>query len=189
MRVFTVKDFIAYNNPCFSCGSKINFRIGTMDMERGAEPSYLRALVAPNYTEIDLLITYNDSLKLYIFHKTNKILTNNVSALTDYLTRRKLFLSSTCDKCFSMVESHYLEFNQDKSVIKAVGLTMELLQVTDGESLFQLHSSFVDNKSNLTVSKVGTVTPIKLEMPLLPLYKIKTKKHFLEKMKTYLIFS
>ena len=75
MKKFTVKDFIAYNNPCFSCGSPINFRVGFLDLETKADVSYLRPVVTPNHTEIDLIIKYstNEALKLCIFHKTNKI--------------------------------------------------------------------------------------------------------------------
>ena len=117
MKRFTVKDFIAYNNPCFSCDNAINFRIGFLDLENPqASVSYLRPVVLSTHTEIDLKIKYanSEALKLYIFHKTNKILTNSNQGLTEYLSRHKLFLSSTCDRCYTQIESQFLEFNIDK---------------------------------------------------------------------------
>lgn len=194
MRKFTVKDFIAYNNPCFSCSNQINFRIGFLDLETKADISYLRPVVAPTYTEVDLIIKYanTEALKLFIFHKSNKILTNSSQGLTKYLASRKLFLSSTCDKCYTQIESQYLDFNIDKSYVSAVGLSSERLMVNDGNNLYQLSSYFMAEKTSLMVDKLDKVRPLspfQLELPLLPKYRFKDKAHFIQKMKTYMTFS
>ena len=194
MRKFTVKDFIAYNNPCFSCSSNINFRIGFLDLETKADISYLRPTVTPNYTEVDLIIKYasTEALKLYIFHKTNKILTNSSQGLTKYLSGRKLFLSSTCDKCYTQIESQYLDINIDKGYIAAVGISSERLMVNDGDNLYQINSFYMAEKSNLIIDKLDKVmplTPFQLDLPLIPKYRFKDKAHFIQKMKTYLTFS
>ena len=192
MRKFTVKDFIAYNNPCFSCDNQINFKIGFLDLETKADISYLRPTVTPQYTEIDLVITYSDALKLYIFHKTNKILTNSQQGLTRYLSSHKLFLHSTCDCCYTEIESQFLDFNLDKGFVGAVGISSERLMVSDKENLYQINSFFMADKSNLVVDKLDRtrpLTPLSLELPLLPKYRFKNKKHFIEKMRTYLLFS
>jgi hypothetical protein len=194
MRKFTVKDFIAYNNPCFSCNSQINFRIGFLDLETKADISYLRPAVTPTYTEVDLIIKYanTDALKLYIFHKTNKILTNSQQGLTKYLSSRKLFLSSTCDKCYTQIESQYLDFNLDKGFVSAVGISSERLMVSDGDNLYQINSFFMAEKSNLIVDKLDKVRPLspfQLDLPLIPKYRFKDKAHFIHKMKTYITFS
>ncbi len=194
MRKFTVKDFIAYNNPCFSCSNPINFRIGFLDLETKADISYLRPVVTPTYTEVDLIIKYanTDALKLYIFHKTNKILTNSQQGLTKYLSSRKLFLSSTCDRCYTQIESQYLDFNIDKAYVSAVGISTERLMVNDGDNLYQINSFFMAEKSNLIVDKLDKLkplTPFQLDLPLIPKYRFKDKAHFIQKMKTYITFS
>jgi hypothetical protein len=194
MRKFTVKDFIAYNNPCFSCGNPINFRVGFLDLETKADVSYLRPVVTPNYTEIDLIIKYSDAeaLKLYIVHKTNKILTNSNRGLTKYLSSRKLFLASACDKCYTQIESQFLDFNVDKSYVAAVGLSTERLMVNDGTNMYQINSSFIENKSKLLVDKLDRTKPLSpftLDLPLIPRYRFKNKEHFISKMKTYITFS
>jgi hypothetical protein len=192
MKKFTVKDFIAYNNPCFSCDSPINFRLGYFDLDTQATASYLRPVVTPNYTEIDLLITYNDSLRLNIFHKTNKILTNSNQALTKYLDSRKLFLSSTCSKCYTQIESQFLDINVDKGYIGAVGISTERLMVADDKNRYQVDSYFMDEKTSLAVTKMDSVkplSPLTLDLPLMPKYRFKNKEHFISKMKTYIIFS
>lgn len=205
MKKFTVKDFIAYNNPCFGCGKNINFKIGFYsNNEMGkAWASYLRPSVLANYTEIDLKITYSDAVKLYIFHKTNKILTNNQAGLTKYLTEHKLFLSSTC-QCQTTIETGPMDFHllTENQFVSAVPISFEMLLVRSQDNIYQLTSSFPDNKSTLNVWKAedtyikyGKLKPqlpsqaTTIEMPLIPKYKFKNKEHFLEKMKTYILFS
>lgn len=193
MRKFTVKDFITYNNPCFSCGNQISFRIGFLDLETKTDISYLRPVVGPEYTEVDLIIKYanQDALKLYIFHKTNKILTNSQQGLTKYLSSRKLFLVSSCDRCYTKIESQYLDFNLDKRFVSAVGISTERIMVTDGNSRYQIDSFFMPEKSHLVVSKMDSVnmSPFQLDLPLLPKYRFKDKAHFIQKIKTYITFS
>lgn len=191
-KLFTIKDFITYNNPCFSCKHLINFKIGFFDLETKADVSYLRPLVTTTHTEVDLLITYNDVLKLFIFHETNKITTNNREALTKYLRRHKLFLQSACDRCYTKVESRYLEFNLEKGLIRAVGLLTERLIVSDKKKLYQIDSLFIVERSTITVSQLDKILPLSptiLELPLLPKYHFQDKQHLIEKCKLYVLFS
>lgn len=206
MRKFTVKDFITYNNPCFGCGKKITFKIAWYNTDEmgPVASSYLRPIVLANYTEVDLKITYIDAVKLYIFHKDNKILSNNQSGLTKYLSNHKLSLSATCT-CYSEIESDILDFHltTEHQYVAAVEIRSERLVVTDKNSTYRLYSSFPDNKSTLMVyksntdepssslpnTKPSTSQPTTIEMPLIPKYKFRNKEHFIEKMKTYILFS
>ena len=192
MKRFTVKDFIAYNKPCFSCENQINFRIGFLNLETQADASYLRPTVNKDYTRIDLQITYSDSLKLYIFHRTNKIMTNNHPALVKYLARHKLFLRSICDRCYTQVESFFLEFDLEKDIVQATGLATERLIVSDSQNHYQIYTSFLEEKSKIVVDKLDKASPLSptvLNLPLVPKYKFKDRFHFIEKMKLYLLFS
>ena len=191
MRKFTVKDFITYNNPCFSCGNPVNFRFRFVGKVESELP---RPLVTPNYTEIDLTIKYSkmEALKLCIFHKTNKILTNSLTGLTKYLSENKLFLSSRCDRCNTQIESRFLEINVDKGYVAAVGLSTERLIVTTNDRIFQVVSSFMEEKSTIYVDRLDQAKPTQpftLELPLIPKYKFKNRENFLSKIKTYMIFS
>ena len=195
-RLFTVKDFITYNNPCFSCGKKIAFEISIYHngIDRGSF-SYRTPIVLANYTEIDLKITYIDAVKLYIFHKDNKILSNNQSGLSKYLSDHRLSLRATCS-CHSEIASEDLDFSltTERQYVAAVRISFERLSVTEGDNNYHLISSFPDNKSVLTVWKTDRVTgftnaPTTIEMPLIPKYKFRDREHFLEKMKLYTLFS
>lgn len=195
MKKFTVKDFITYNNPCFSCNSQINFKIGFINLDGNpSNISFLRPIVTGEFTEIDLEIKYNDSLKLVIAHKTNKIQTNNIIALTKYLSRHKLFLCSTCDRCHTKIESHYLTFHPRQGYVEAVGLSSEELFVFDNGNIYRIRTSFMEEKSSMSVCKKSGLdkrnpTTLHIELPLLPLYKLKNKETFLNKMKLYTLFS
>ena len=196
MKRFTVKDFIAYNNPCFSCGNAINFRIGVWDVVGASDPqntvSNIRPLVTPDCTEIDLRITYNDALKLFVHHKTNKISTNNMNALIRYIDEHRLYLSSTCDRCYTHISSEYLDFDFDKNVIKAIGIRFERLLVDDNENHYRINSFYDTGKSDVVIDKTnttGTLTPIILDLPLMPRHLFRNKEHFIKKMKLYMIFS
>lgn len=129
---------------------------------------------------------------MYIFHKNNKILTNSQQGLTSYLSTHKLFLQSTCDRCYTHIESQFLDFDLDKSVLAAVNISFERLMVSDKENSYQMNSYFLTNKSNLIVDRIDKarpLTPVNLELPLLPKYRIRNRQHFIDKMRTYLLFS
>lgn len=197
MKKFTVKDFITYNNPCFSCGEKISFKIGYVPNKLGRSPSsmipaYIRSTITPERTEIDLKVTYTDTLQLWIFHKSNKILSTDMRGLTDYLGGHKLFLNSWCDKCGTKIDSHFLEFNINKGFIIPVGLSQESLNIDDGKNLYHMVSSFIEETSTVFINRLDKaipVSPIKFVLPLLPLYKFKDKNKLLQKLKTYVTFS
>ena len=191
MKKFTVKDFIDYNGPCFSCSRPINFQIGFMDLESRRDMSYLRPVVTNERTEIDLKISYSNSLKLHIAHKTNRFQCNDMAAFANYLMNHKLFLNSTCDHCMTTIESQFLEFNP-KGFVEAVGLAREHLLIQEDSKIHIISSSFLDEKSILQVTSTDRVKPLSpfyMELPLLPLSKLKTRERMLEKINTYLIFS
>ena len=191
MKKFTVKDFIGYNNPCFSCGERISFKLGIVT--NGVDGSaQLRPTVKPEYTVVDLKVTYSKTLQLWIFHNTNKFIASNPIDFTEYLNENHLFLHSKCDKCMSSIESMFLEFNKDMGFVKPVSISREILLVNDDRNQFILNSSFAWNKSVLSadrLDKTAPISPIVLDLPLLPLYKFKTKERFLNKVKTYVVFS
>lgn len=191
MRKLTVKDFIDYSCPCFGCGKPNNFRIGVHSSK--SDTSYLRASVGPNFVEIDLLITYSNALKLYIFHKTNEILASDKRALITYLSDRQLSLGATCSNCHTRTVSHDLKFHLDKGFVEGTTLSDELTAITDGGKLYHLYSYYDKNLSNLVVipepnTKSGG-NQLNMELPLIPRERFKSRTRFIEKIKTYIVFS
>ncbi len=191
MKKFTVKDFIAYNNPCFSCGERISFKLGIVTNGLDGS-SQLRPTVKPEYTVVDLKVTYDKTLQLWLFHNSNKFIASNPADFVDFNNSNHVFLHSKCDKCFSKIESQFLEFNIDKGFVKPVGISNEQLLVSDDTNRYVLTTNFAWGKSIVSADRIDMATPISpvtLELPPLPLYKFKTKERFLNKIKTYLTFS
>lgn len=192
MKKFTVKDFIFYNSPCFSCGSKTRFDIGCLNSETSITSILTRPVINANYTEVDISITYTDALKLYIFHSNNKILTNNSQALIKYLSTHRLYLISKClnNKCGCIIQSQFLIFNLEKSYIEAVPISFEMLTVTDENNIYRIESWFEgEPHSNVSYTKKDTNKKTSLKLSLLPKFSFKNKQHFITKMKTIIIFS
>lgn len=193
MKKFTVKDFITYNGPCFSCQSKIIFQIGVFNTKAKqiGTSVFLNPVVTNDFINIDLKINYRDSLNLKVFTKTNKFTTSSMKALTKYLDEHGLFLRSKCDNCHTNVDSEALEFNLLKEFIAPVAIGDERLVVNHNKYLYELYSDFSGSRSVLIISPAvsSSIMPISMNLPLLPMYKLKNKERFIEKVKTYLIFS
>jgi hypothetical protein len=189
MKKFTVKDFISYNNPCFSCGSKIWFRLGLFNTTANTY-AMINPVIFPDSTDIDLKITYSRALKLKIFHKTNKFQTSDLQGLTDYLSVHKVFCQSYCDKCKTCIESHFLEINFKKGFINPISIAKERLHLTDTHNTYSVCSHFLEGTSVIAVfNNDHNHGGSHLNLPLLPLYKIGNRENLLSKIKTYLIFS
>jgi hypothetical protein len=197
MKQFTVKDFITYNAPCFSCGESIILEFGSVELINngkvsGQSPVFLKPIVSKDRTEISLKISYVGSLQLWIFHKSNKFLTTNFTGLSEYLNTHKLFLRSRCNKCNSLIDSQFIEFNLKSGFIKPVGISAEYLSIQDKSHLYCIHSKFLDDKTIIIADRIDKTTPVsgvRIEIPLLPLYKFKDKEKIISKIKTYILFS
>lgn len=191
MKKFTVKDFIAYNNPCFGCDEHISFKIGivTDDLDGSAE---MRPTVKPEYTVVDLKTTYNKILQLWIFHTSNKIMCSDGKDLAQFLTTNKIFLQSRCNKCLNGIQSQYLEFNLDKGFVKPTGVSREMFTIKDDTKMYQVTTNVAWGTTTVVVDRLDRTiptSPLVLNLPLLPLYKFKIKARLIEKIKTYITFS
>ncbi len=198
MRKFTVKDFITYNNPCFSCNNKINFYVGVRkigEIGYSIAPSAttsLRAVITKELTELDLRTNYANQLSLQIYHKSNKIKTNNLETFKDFISNYEMFLQSRCTGCYTSIESNILVVDLKKELVLPTTIRSENLQVVDNKNLYSVYSFFEDDKSQLIIDKLDrkyTAAPSKLSLPLMPLYLFKDKEHFVSKIKKYLLFS
>jgi len=192
MKQFTVKDFITYNSPCFSCDEKISFSIVSTTLQGPADIVHLRPTVNPDHISVDLKITYNQTLSLKIQNKTNAIFYNDNKGVADYIYSHRLFLTSSCNKCLTKIESQFLEFNLSNGYIKPVGIARESLIVSDATHRYHVYSTTISDKSVITMDRIDKpipISPVRIETPLLPLYRFKDRQHFINKMKTFLIFS
>lgn len=198
MKKLTVKDFIGYNNPCFSCGEAIELQVC---FETEGVDNFLHPVVHSRYLEIDLHIRYVSTLKLWIFHGTNKILSSDVKVLTEYLAERKIVMISRCRGCHTFVRSQPLIFDLRKGVVQAITIEQELLMLFEGGYQYRLMSVFKENTTSMSASKIEGVPTknlpmpvdmsdaIEMELPLLPIYTLKSRQALISKLRTYITFS
>lgn len=187
MKLFTVKDFIALNAPCFSCDGKITLRgrVGGSDT--------LKPTVEKSHTILDLQTFYHYNLQLRIDHKTNKVISNDIRGCAEYLLHKKLYLTSVCEKCYTSFDSHNLSININKGYVEPFGISFERLHVMDDHNMYDVQSSYIDEKSRIIVDRIDKTHPLSPiiidNIPLITLAKVKTKERLINKLKTYITFS
>jgi hypothetical protein len=194
MKKMMLKDFILYNSPCINCNSNISITFNVI--ESGFETcGRINCVVSPEYTEIDLKISYKESLNLKVFHKTNIFETNDLQKLFRYMSRHTVFLSSTCLKCSSNIESTRFSLNINTFRAEPICVAYENISIENKPYIYAVNTSFFKNESIVTIMKKypvkGSVPVVEnvLTLPAFSLSKIKNKEKFFNKIKTYILFS
>lgn len=183
MDKFTVKDFIAHNNPCFSCGSKITFKIG--DGAPRYQYNFYETYVSSELISVNLKKRYNGSLDLFVYPKNNKFETNEKDELIELLKINNLYLYSYCEKCKTTLYSEYLKFNFDKEYIEPVSINYEILIVYDGNSRYELSYNSVKFTGKLLVDNPSVC----IDVENYSLSYLKTRENFINKVKTLILLS
>lgn len=190
MKNFTLKDFISYNNPCFSCGNKINFNIISVPISDELTRIVLRPTVKLDSITVDLKINYHESLQLQIMMPSNIFFVSDKKFFTDYINNNKLYLNSSCSNCHTILETYSLDFNFDKGFLKPVKMCKENLIVIDGIHRYCIYTSHLNIKSTIVIYHLNlNISPVYIKSPILSLSKFRDRSHLIHKMKTYLTFS
>jgi hypothetical protein len=191
----TIKEFILYNNPCFICGNKITFYLKcNHNSNPFSVPQNLTSTLKNKELDVTLLLEYKSTLKLKFNILTHEYITNNEIKLNNYLLGKSLFLSSYCDLCNSCINSNYLDFqsNGTTGIIKPIIICSETFIIKTNNSTYILKSSFNDKRTVVSIytSEFNLLQKanIEIDIPLLPLYKFKTKEKLLEKLKILVTF-
>jgi len=188
MKNFTVKDFISINNPCFNCQGSIYFSIISSGRENQALRFIeIKPVVSLEGSLFDLQITYNEKLQLWVEHYSNKITISNPELFKKYISQRRLFLQSNCEKCHTTIQSDFLEFTD--TVIKPTRIQYEYLSISDSNCSYFITSNVPENYSHLIITPPTPNNVVNMRTPPLLLSSLRTKENFLKKIKTYLIFS
>ena len=196
---FFVKDFIHYCSPCFVCGYTMTFKFGFNGNGQDALfpdctwANTAMTIVTDKYTVVDLSIRYRANLKIYIYHRNNKLVTSDNVSFSDYLAKRKLFLICYCVGCDSSISSRNLDFQTFNGVVSPTTIRYENFLISHKNRRYQLRSDFDKQKS---IGTVRTYTApnvsgpdLVFEMKLLPKYKLGNKQKLIDKLNTYALFS
>jgi len=186
MKSFTVKDFILYNGPCFSCGSKISIDVSSSEIDsNNSNPNKkLENFIENNILDITLRVKYSYNLHLQISIKDNTFKVSDIDKFMDYLTHNKIYITSICNKCQCFIFSDSLQFS--KSLVKPITILREILSVLSNDVHYMLNSCHSTNETQIVI--INNDRPLEITSPLLPLYKFKTKERLINKLKTYALF-
>lgn len=196
---FFVKDFIQYCSPCFGCDGLMTFRLGvrerhpTVSAPDGDRPNSYIAFVTDKYVESELNIRYHSSLKIWIYHRNNKVVASNPTTFSNFLAEKRLFLYCYCNICQSDVASNPLDFQTFNGVVGPATLHFERYNIAVKNRRYSLDTNFVKGTSVGTVRTYiapGVSKPdLVFNMKLLPKYTLGSKQKLIDKLNTYALFS
>jgi hypothetical protein len=187
MKTYTVKDFIKLNSPCYGCGNKVSIHVGA-HMDNTIPINLNMSITSIKYV-IPLSITYNNNLSLTIDPKTNRYLVTSNSDFIKYIKDHNIYLTVDCDKCYTFMASRYLEFDLAGGYIRPVSIRSQSIILFDKNNKYMINSYFLAGETTITVFSLKNGTASDLKLPLLPHYRFKNKENFIEKIKTYILFS
>lgn len=196
---FFVKDFIQYCSPCFACDGLMTFRLGvrerhpTVAVPDDDRPNSYSTVVTDKYVESELNIRYHSSLKIWIYHRNNKVVASNSTTFSNFLAEKRLFLYCVCSVCRSDIASKPLDFQTFNGVVGPATLHFERYNISVKNRRYSLETDFVKGTS---IGRVRTyIAPnvskadLVFNMKLLPKYKIGSRQKLIDKLNTYAIFS
>jgi len=118
MKYFTIKDFMLYNGPCFSCGKKIALSIHQLNHKYKKIPSYVSGnIISVSLFPIELKINISNNSYTTIWGGNN-IHTYDPNYFNSFLKDNSLFLISSCRDCSTEIVSDDLKF--DKKNVKPI---------------------------------------------------------------------
>ena len=187
-KLFTIKDFINYNNICIGCDSTTSIHIGIFANDVKYNTNLIRPEFINNSIKIPLIITYfNNDTNLYIELNSNKFSTDEV-IFQKFIINNNLFLKSKCSKCQTEIISEDLTFDLSAMHVNAVELRQETLWINNTTLIisdYYFKTSFL--RFWLSDSMPINVNEIKL--PIMPRSLFKNNKHAMDKIKLYLTYS
>lgn len=193
---FFVKDFIQYCSPCFACDRLMTFRFGHKD--KGSEDvihnnlwsNTSMAIVTDEYIEVELSIRYHTNLKIWVYHRTNKVFSSDQPRFRDYIAEKDLYLYSGCSSsCNSRIMSKTLDFQRYDGLVAPVSLRYEEFHINHKNKIYSITSDFVAGMSHGSLRVYTGARDLEWDMKLLPKYKLGTKQKLIDKLDTYAIFS
>jgi hypothetical protein len=196
---FFVKDFIKYCSPCFGCDRLMTFRLGYRNKGRDdIVPDDIwsdtaMAIVTDEYIEVELSIRYRTNLKVWIYHRNQKVVASDQYSFNEYVAKKELYLYSKCSvSCNSRVISKVLDFQRFNGVVAPTTLRYEEFHIMHKNKRYSIATDFVANVSTGTLRTYpapNTPSDLSWEMKLLPKYKLGTQQKLIDKLNTYAVFS
>jgi len=186
----TLKDFILYNSPCFSCGNNTQLEFFLID--RGG-PTPLNVALKTNilgsHIEVIVKVTYKSSLSITIDPKHNSWVSNNATMLHQLLSQYGLYVTSDCKICGTYICSNAFTILWSKKLILPLDIEKEFVIIKTDKGTYYL-STYEKDITLLEFTKNKLNSPIfELKIPKLLICDLKDKDALIKKINTYMLFS
>lgn len=194
MRKLTLKDFLTFYTPCLSCKNKINLTWIARKSSLAMTPNvgeFSPTLDGKSLT-IDLKTTYYNRFSLMIDIITHTFISSDSSEFAKYAAETECYVQAKCFKCNSQVMTTDLKFDVNKRILKPVSIKGEIWHITDEENIYNIYTNTDKEESEIIVDKINAVTPLspwRRTIEALPINKFSSREDFLDRIKTYMVFS
>jgi len=178
MKKFTLKDFVLYNVPCFSCSNKIQLKLISIN-KKTKQYSDCHSYINNNCFLATLQYNYFNSLSVSISISKNILHTSNHLLFDNFLNENALHVVNKCPACNNFIISHPLSFD-NLLFLHSISIMREIFNVSDNNFSIFMISEFDLNSSKITINSKHN-----LELPIIPLSKFKNKENLLKKIRIY----
>lgn len=199
MRKLTLKDFLTFYTPCLSCGAKSSLTwIVTYKNPKLIIPSSSNNLgefvptLNGKLLEIDLKVTYFNKFSFMIDIMSHSFISSNAAQFLEYLGETNCYIQLKCNKCNSQVISNNLEFDVNRRILKPITLKGEIWHIVDEENFYNVFTNMDKDESEIIVDKINSTTPLtpwRKVLEAIPINRFNNKEEFLDRIKTYMVFS
>jgi hypothetical protein len=186
MQLFTIKDFINYNNPCFICNCKIDLKVVVNTKNINAYKYMI-----PEYHNDKLIViltnSYKDKVSFLLHLNTNQFECDE--NLFEFLKEHSIYLQLSCS-CLMTVKSKNIVFDFDNMVIIPTSLFHEEITFKYKEMTIWVDSDFILNKTSIRIfNKQNTYKEINKIINLMPKSSFANKEELIKKMKWFLTYA
>ncbi len=198
MRKLTLKDFLTFYTPCISCGAKASLvwivnrkdvnGLMSMGLITGEFPTNLNGKLL----EINLKLTYFNKFSLMIDITSHAFISTDSAQFTQYIGESDCYIQLKCLKCNSQVLTNYLQFDLNRRILKPITIKGEQWHIMDDEHIYNIYTNMERDESEIIVDKINAPTPLspwRKVLESMPINRFNSKDDFLERIKTYMVFS
>lgn len=141
---------------------------------------------------IDLKTTYYNRFSLMIDIITHTFISSDSSEFAKYAAETECYVQAKCFKCNSQVMTTDLKFDVNKRILKPVSIKGEIWHITDEENIYNIYTNTDKEESEIIVDKINAVTPLspwRRTIEALPINRFSSREDFLDRIRTYMVFS
>jgi hypothetical protein len=198
MRKLTLKDFLSFYTPCLSCDAKniltwiVNYKTPKVLTPSNVNLGEFVPTLNGKLLEIDLKVTYFNKFSFMIDIVSHSFISSDAAQFLEYLGETNCYIQLKCAKCNSQVISNHLEFDTNRRLLKPITIKGEQWHITDEENFYNVYTNMDKDESEIIVDKINSTTPLtpwRKVLEAIPINRFNSKDDFLDRIKTYMVFS